>query len=101
MAEKISPADLAQELARLEGWAVAEGRDAIVKDYRFANFSQAFAWMTQIAMVAEKMDHHPEWTNVYSRIGVVLTTHDKNGVTKNDIEMAQKMDKLAKLYNQS
>ena len=100
MAEKISPDARTRALAQLEGWEAAKNREAIVKEYRFANFSQAFAWMTQVALLAEKMDHHPEWTNVYSRVSVALTTHDAGGITQNDLDMAKRMDLYAKLYTQ-
>ena len=80
----------------LDQWADVDGRDAIAKTFRFKNFRQAFGFMTQAALVAEKMDHHPEWTNVYGRVDVVLTTHSAGGVTALDIALAQKMDAIAK-----
>ena len=100
MAEKISTDARSRALAQLDGWEAAKDREAIVKEYRFSNFSQAFAWMTQVALLAEKMDHHPEWTNVYSRVSVALTTHDAGGITRNDLDMAKQMDLYAKLYTQ-
>ena len=100
MAEKISTDERSRALAQLDGWEAAKDREAIVKEYRFSNFPQAFAWMTQIALLAEKMDHHPEWTNVYSRVSVALTTHDVGGITRNDFDMAKQMDLYAKLYAQ-
>ena len=100
MAEKISTDECRRALAQLDGWEAAKDREAIVKEYRFSNFSQAFAWMTQVALLAEKMDHHPEWTNVYSRVSVALTTHDAGGITRNDLDMAKQMDLYAKLYTQ-
>jgi 4a-hydroxytetrahydrobiopterin dehydratase len=82
--------------AQLEGWHVGEGaRDVISKSFRFADFKSAFAFMTATALKAEQMDHHPEWSNVYSRVDVWLTTHDANGVTAKDVELAQFMDALA------
>ena len=77
------------------GWALTEGRDAIVKSFRFKDFSAAFGWMTRAAMVAEKLDHHPEWSNVYNRVEVTLTTHDAGGLTELDVELARAMDALA------
>ncbi len=100
MAKKISHQDLTQQIAQLEGWAMSKNREAIVKEYLFSNFSAAFAWMAQVALLAEKMDHHPEWTNVYSRVNVALTTHDAGGITQNDIDMAKKMNLYAKQYIQ-
>ena len=100
MAEKISTDERSRALAQLDGWEAAKDREAIVKEYRFSNFSQAFAWMAQVALLAEKMDHHPEWTNVYSRVSVALTTHDAGGITRNDLDMAKQMDLYAKLYTQ-
>ena len=68
--------------------------DAIWRRFAFASFSEAFAWMTRVAMVAEKLDHHPEWTNVYSVVTVLLTTHDAKGLTGRDVEMAVAIDRL-------
>ena len=82
-------------LARLAGWAAAEGRDAIVKSYRFRDFSAAFAFMTRVAMRAEQLDHHPEWSNVYNRVKVLLATHDADGVTELDVTLAAFMDGIA------
>jgi 4a-hydroxytetrahydrobiopterin dehydratase len=77
------------------GWSMVTGRDAITKDYTFADFSAAFGWMTRVALVAEKLDHHPEWHNVYRHVSVTLTTHDAGGLSGLDIALAQKMDTLA------
>jgi 4a-hydroxytetrahydrobiopterin dehydratase len=77
------------------GWTMAEGREAIVKTFRFRDFNAAFGWMTRVAMWAEKLDHHPEWSNVYRTVTVTLTTHDAGGLTALDVEMAGKMDGLA------
>ncbi|UWQ96024.1 4a-hydroxytetrahydrobiopterin dehydratase [Rhodobacteraceae bacterium M385] len=76
------------------GWTVVDGRDAITKTFIFKNFSEAFAWMTRAAMVAEQMDHHPEWSNVYKTVEVTLTSHDVNGLSPRDIAMASKLDAL-------
>ena len=78
------------------GWVAADGRDAIVRSFRFSNFGQAFAFMTRCALAAERLDHHPEWFNVYSRVDVTLTTHDAGGVTELDLELARIMDAAAK-----
>lgn len=80
----------------LRGWSVAEGdRDAIVKSFRFADFKSAFAFMSAAALKAEQMDHHPEWFNVYNKVEVTLTTHDADGVTQKDLELAGFMDQFA------
>lgn len=85
----------AAAIAVLPGWTAASGRDAIAKSYRFDDFNAAFGFMTRVALVAEKMDHHPEWSNVYNRVEVVLTTHDAGGVTQKDIDLARFMDQAA------
>ena len=85
----------AAALAQLTGWSAADGRDAITKTYRFADFNAAFGWMTRVALAAEKLDHHPEWFNVYSRVEVLLATHDADGVTELDVTLAKTMDAAA------
>jgi 4a-hydroxytetrahydrobiopterin dehydratase len=75
-------------------WRHDAERDAISRDFAFADFTQAFAFMTQVALVAEKRDHHPEWSNVYNKVSVTLTTHDANGLTEKDIHLAQYMDAI-------
>jgi 4a-hydroxytetrahydrobiopterin dehydratase len=82
-------------LVRLDGWAATDGRDAIVKSFKFADFNAAFAFMTAVALMAEKLDHHPEWFNVYNRVEVTLATHDAGGVTDLDVELAQFIDQAA------
>lgn len=77
------------------GWALVDGRDAIVKTYRFSSFVKAFGWMTQAAIFAEKWNHHPEWFNVYNRVDVTLTSHDVDGLSARDIRLAHKFDALA------
>jgi 4a-hydroxytetrahydrobiopterin dehydratase len=83
-------------LKHLDGWSAVEGRDAIAKTFRFEDFAAAFAWMSRIALAAEKLDHHPEWFNVYSRVEVTLATHDAGGVTELDVKLAKLMDTAAK-----
>lgn len=82
-------------IAELEGWTVVEGRDAIRREFTFTDFRQAFAWMTRVALLAEKMNHHPEWFNVYNRVEVTLSTHDAGGVTELDARMARAMNAWA------
>ncbi|TAJ71221.1 MAG: 4a-hydroxytetrahydrobiopterin dehydratase [Phenylobacterium sp.] len=84
-------------LAKLEGWAKVEGdRDAISKTFRFADFNAAFGFMTRVALMADKLDHHPEWFNVYNRVEVLLATHDVEGVSELDVTLATFMDQAAK-----
>lgn len=86
----------AAALAQLPRWRAAEGgRDAIVRSFRFADFNAAFAFMTRVAMRAEQLDHHPEWSNVYDRVEVLLATHDAEGVTALDVTLARFMDAAA------
>lgn len=77
------------------GWAMAEGRAAITKTFRFRDFNAAFGFMTRVALWAEKLDHHPEWSNVYRTVTVTLTTHDAGGLTELDLRLAERMDALA------
>jgi 4a-hydroxytetrahydrobiopterin dehydratase len=97
MAEKLSAADRAKALAELSGWTALSGRDAIGKSFKFKTFSEAFGFMARVALEAEKMDHHPEWTNVYNKVDVVLSTHSAGGLTELDVKLARRMDLFAKL----
>lgn len=92
---KLTEAQRAAALGGLSGWTSATGRDAIQKTFKFKNFSEAFGFMTQAALVAEKMDHHPEWLNVYNRVEVTLTTHDADGLTERDVALAEALDAIA------
>ena len=85
----------AAAVVELEGWRIADGRDAICKEFLFKDFNAAFGFMSRVALHAEKHDHHPEWFNVYNRVEVTLTTHDAGGVTGKDVALAQFMDKIA------
>ena len=84
-----------EALKQLTGWAAAEGRDAITRTFRFKDFNAAFGFMTRAALAAEKLDHHPEWFNVYNRVEVLLATHDADGVTELDVALAKIMDEAA------
>jgi 4a-hydroxytetrahydrobiopterin dehydratase len=95
MRQKLSGEARKAALGRLKGWSEVGGRDAITKKYVFADFNAAFGFMTRAALVAEKLDHHPEWFNVYKTVEVTLSTHDAGGVTELDIKLAETMDKLA------
>lgn len=95
MAEKLDSAGRKAGLEKLNGWSEAAGRDAITKKFVFEDFNAAFGFMTRAALVAEKMDHHPEWFNVYKTVDVTLSTHDAGGVTELDMTLAAEMDRLA------
>ena len=93
MTDKLTQDEIAPLLAA--GWTLADDGEAITKTFEFKNFVQAFGWMTQAAIHAEKLNHHPEWSNVYKTVEVALTTHDADGLTALDAKLAQKMDELA------
>jgi len=95
MAEKLTGGARSAALAKLKGWTEVPGRDAISKKFSFKDFNEAFGFMARAALIAEKLDHHPEWFNVYNRVEVTLATHDAGGVTERDIKLAQEMDRLA------
>ena len=95
MAQKLTGEARKSALARLNGWSEVAGRDAITKKFAFKDFNQAFGFMTRAALVAEKMDHHPEWFNVYKTVEVTLSTHDAGGLTELDAKLAEAMDKIA------
>lgn len=94
--EKLDSAARAAFLREFPEWREAEGRDAIARLFQFQDFNRAFAFMARVALLAEKLDHHPEWFNVYNRIEVTLSTHDAGGVTEKDIAMAEAMEEYAK-----
>jgi 4a-hydroxytetrahydrobiopterin dehydratase len=96
MAVRLSETERAEGLAKLSGWRVVDKRDAIARTFVFADFNAAFGFMTRVALVAEKMNHHPEWTNVYKRVDITLTTHDSGGLTGRDITLALAIDDIAK-----
>jgi len=95
MAQKLSPEARKAALATLGGWSEVDGRDAIARTFTFKDFNQAFGFMTRAALVAEKMDHHPEWFNVYKTVEVTLSTHDAGGVTELDVKLAEAMNKIS------
>lgn len=96
MAEKLTKEARDTDLTPLlaDGWALVDGRDAIECEFKFKTFNQAFGWMTRVAMYAEKWNHHPEWSNVYNRVNVVLTTHSVDGLSELDIKLARMMGKM-------
>ena len=89
---KLSESNIEEELKKLSGWSVKN--DKLHKEFQFDNFNQAFGFMTRAAMEIEKMNHHPEWFNVYNRITVELTTHDAGGITDNDVNLARILNSL-------
>lgn len=95
MTEKLTGTARQAALARLDGWTEVEGRDAIRKDFRFADFNAAFGFMARVALKAERLDHHPEWNNVYNRVDITLSTHDAGGVTERDVKLAAFIDRVA------
>ncbi|WP_182466748.1 4a-hydroxytetrahydrobiopterin dehydratase [Sphingomonas gilva] len=92
--EALSEAERADALDGLPEWDYDEARDAILREFIFDDFNQAFGFMTQVALIAEKADHHPEWSNVYNRVTILLTTHDAGGLSPRDIEMAEAIEEL-------
>lgn len=95
MAEKLTDDARTALLTELTGWRAADDRDAIRRDFKFKSFNQAFGFMSRVAMQAEKLDHHPEWFNVYNKVEVTLTTHDCDGLSELDAKLARFMDKAA------
>ncbi len=93
--QQLSEAERDAALRELAGWSLREDGVAITRDYKFADFSEAFGFMTRVALIAETLDHHPEWSNVYNKLAITLTTHDAGGLSKRDVEMARRIDALA------
>jgi 4a-hydroxytetrahydrobiopterin dehydratase len=96
MVERLSADARAKALKELSGWSEVGGREAIGRTFTFKDFNEAFGFMSRVALVAEKRDHHPEWRNVYKTVEVTLSTHDAGGVTSRDIDLARAMDAIAK-----
>ena len=93
--EKISPQGLQTALEKLNDWQAVNNDNAIFKSFKFKDFAQAWAFMSRIATLAEDMNHHPEWSNIYNRVEITLTTHDAGGISERDIAMAQKIDEYS------
>lgn len=91
---RLTDAERADALAELSRWRLREDGSAIERSFRFADFSQAFAFMARVAMLAEKLDHHPEWSNVWNRVDIALTTHDAGGLSGRDVAMARAIDSM-------
>jgi 4a-hydroxytetrahydrobiopterin dehydratase len=94
MIQKLSSEERAAQIARLRGWQTVSERDAIQRRFEFADFNEAFGFMTRVAIKAQEMDHHPEWFNVYNKVDITLATHEAQGVTARDIEMALFIDSI-------
>ena len=95
MAQKLSDEARKAALAKLERWTEVAGRNAISRKFTFRDFNEAFGFMARAALIAEKLDHHPEWFNVYNKVEVTLATHDAGGVTERDLALAEAMNRLA------
>ena len=96
MSKKLTAAARKTALSGLKGWKAVEGRNAIAKSFKFADFNAAFGFMTKVALTAEKSDHHPEWSNVWNKVDITLSTHDAGGVTDKDIALAKFIELAAK-----
>ena len=94
MVEQLNEEQRAAAIDRLGEWDYDEARDALTRSFLFADFSEAFAFMTRVALLAEKFDHHPEWSNVWNRVDMLLTTHDAGGLSRRDVTMAEAVDRL-------
>jgi 4a-hydroxytetrahydrobiopterin dehydratase len=94
MIQKLSSEDRTKQLATLNGWQTVADRDAIHRAFKFADFNEAFGFMTRVAIKAQEMDHHPEWFNVYNKVEITLSTHEANGVTERDIKLATFIDSI-------
>jgi len=92
--EQLNEEERAVALDALDEWDFDEARDAITRSFTFADFSEAFAFMTRVALLAEKADHHPEWSNIWNRVDILLTTHDAGGLSQRDVDMAEAIDLL-------
>lgn len=94
MAKRLTDTERAALGTTVPGWALARERDSIEREFKFADFSQAWGFMTRVALLAEKFDHHPEWFNVWSTVRIELSTHDVGGLSDNDVKLAQAINKL-------
>ena len=94
MVDKLKPAEREAALLKLNGWIYDPKADTISHDFKFKTFSEAFSFMTRVALAAEKMDHHPEWSNVYNKVTITLTTHSASGLTDKDMKLAEKIDRV-------
>ncbi len=95
MAQRLTESELQSAMVGLDGWNEVSGRGAIQKTFKFKDFNEAFGFMSRVALAAERMDHHPEWRNVWNTVDVVLSTHDAGGLTQRDVDLAKLMDEIA------
>lgn len=101
MIHKLTSEERATQLASLQGWVAVVGRDAIQRQFKFADFNEAFGFMTRVAIKAQEMDHHPEWFNVYNKVEITLSTHEADGLTERDIVLARFIDQAGKNAQQA
>lgn len=94
MVQKLDEAARAELATALPAWRLAEGRDAIIRSFRFRDFSEAWGFMARVALLAEAQDHHPEWSNVWNRVEILLSTHDADGLSERDVRLAKAIDAL-------
>jgi len=94
MIQKLTEAERSGALRELTNWKAVSGRDAIARSFKFKNFSEAWGFMNRVALLAETQDHHPEWSNVYNRVEILLATHDCDGLSERDVKLARAIDKL-------
>ncbi|WP_321787683.1 MULTISPECIES: 4a-hydroxytetrahydrobiopterin dehydratase [unclassified Paraburkholderia] len=95
MINRLTSDERATQLAELHGWHAVAGRDAIQRQFRFADFNEAFGFMTRVAIKAQEMNHHPEWFNVYNRVEITLSTHEADGLTERDVALARFIDSIS------
>ncbi|HVI51004.1 MAG TPA: 4a-hydroxytetrahydrobiopterin dehydratase [Candidatus Sulfotelmatobacter sp.] len=101
MPAKLNPADLPTQLAKLPDWRLNETQDSLSRSFRFTDFAGAFTFMTRVALMAERMNHHPDWRNVYNRVDITLTTHDCGGLSDHDIRLARAIDSVFASHSQA
>jgi len=94
MADRLKPAEIAAARSELTGWTIEDGDKQLRRSFKFKNFSEAFGFMSRVALLADKADHHPDWSNSYNKVEIVLSTHDAGGVTQKDIDLAQAIGAL-------
>lgn len=94
MADKLKPEDIAAARSKLGGWSVENGEKELKRTFKFKDFSEAFGFMARVALLADKADHHPDWSNSYNKVEIVLSTHDAGGLTQKDVDLAEKISAL-------